>query len=34
MSYKSFWDDMSDRKSILKSLWHYEKIESWNELMT
>lgn len=34
MSYKSFGDDRSDRKSILKNLWHYEKVEIWNELMT
>ena len=34
MSYKSFIDDGSDRKSILENLCCYEKVESWNELMT
>ena len=33
MSYKSFLDDRSDRKSILKNLRCYEKVEIWNELM-
>lgn len=33
MSYKSFLDDRSDRKFILKNLWRYEKVEIWNELM-
>ena len=34
MSYKSFLDDRSDRKSILENLCCYEKLEIWNELMT
>lgn len=33
MSYKSFLDDRSDRKSILKNMCCYENVEIWNELI-